>query len=288
MRFRPCIDIREGSVVQIVGGTLTDSGSAPVTNFTASQPAASFAARYKADALPGGHVILLGGGAASEAAGLSALRAFPGGLQLGGGVTPATAARYLEAGASHVIVTSYVFREGRIDWGRLAELEAACGRGRLVLDLSARKRVVTGGGGGHEFVVMTDRWQTWTEEVITPALLASLGGHCAELLVHAVDVEGLRGGIEGELVALLGAHATVPVTYAGGVRSLEDVERVRELGRGRVDVSIGSALDIFGGSLPYEQLVAWQRAGEGAAAGGGGGGGGSGGVAAGGAAEGAQ
>ena len=267
MRFRPCIDIREGAVVQIVGGTLCDTGSAPVTNFTASAPAAHFASRYRADALPGGHVILLGGGAASEEAGLSALRAFPGGLQLGGGVTPANAARFLAAGASHVIVTSYVFREGRIDWGRLAELEAACGRERLVLDLSARKRVVEGGGGAggpprHEFVVMTDRWQTWTREVITPELLAALGGHCAELLVHAVDVEGLRGGIEGELVALLGAHATVPVTYAGGVRSLEDVELVRTLGGGRVDVSIGSALDIFGGSLPYEKLVAWQREGE--------------------------
>jgi phosphoribosylformimino-5-aminoimidazole carboxamide ribotide isomerase len=259
MRFRPCIDIRDGAVVQIVGGTLSDAASSStVTNFTASQPSAHFAARYRADALPGGHVILLGGGVSSEAAGLSALRAFPGGLQLGGGVTPSTAARFLDAGASHVVVTSYVFREGRIDWGRLAELEAACGRERLVLDLSARKRVAT--GGGHEFVVMTDRWQTWTEEVITPVLLAALGGHCAELLVHAVDVEGLRGGIEGELVALLGAHATVPVTYAGGVRSMEDVELVRALGRGRVDVSIGSALDIFGGSLPYEKLVAWQRA----------------------------
>lgn len=258
MRFRPCIDIREGSVVQIVGGTLSDSGSAPVTNFTASQPAAHFASRYRADALPGGHVILLGGGEATEAAGVSALRAFPGGLQLGGGVTPATAARFLAAGASHVIVTSYVFREGRIDWGRLGELEAACGRERLVLDLSARKRAAA--GGGYEYVVMTDRWQTWTQEVLTPALLAALSGRCAELLVHAVDVEGLRSGIEGELVALLGAHATVPVTYAGGVRSLEDVELVRQLGGGRVDVSVGSALDIFGGSLPYEKLVAWQRA----------------------------
>ena len=274
MRFRPCIDLREGAVVQIVGSTLEGSSgsgsgsggaSAPVTtNFTASQPSSHFAGLYRADALPGGHIIMLGGGAANEAAALAALGAYPGGMQLGGGVTPANAGAFLAAGASHVIVTSYVFREGRIDWARLDELVAAVSRERLVLDLSARKRARA--EGGFEYIVMTDRWKTWTQEAVTPALLAALGDKCAELLVHAVDVEGMRCGVEEELVRLLGRHATLPVTYAGGVRDMADVERVRELGGGRVDVCIGSALDIFGGSLRYEALVAWQRAEEAGAA----------------------
>ena len=260
MRFRPCIDLRDGAVTQIVGSTLSDaSAAARETNFVATLPSSHFASLYARDALPGGHVIMLGGGEANEAAALAALRAFPGGLQLGGGVTPANAQRFLDAGASHVIVTSFVFREGRIDYERLGELERAVGRARLVLDLSCRKRAAA--GGGFEFVVMTDRWQTWTDCVVAPALLAALGARCAELLVHAVDVEGKRAGVDEDLVALLGgADAGVPVTYAGGVRDLADVERVRALGRGRVDVSIGSALDIFGGSLPYADCVAWARA----------------------------
>jgi len=274
MRFRPCIDLRDGAVVQIVGSTLEpSSGAAPAavtTNFTASQPSTHFAGAYRRDALPGGHIIMLGGGAANEAAALAALGAYPGGMQVGGGVTPANAGALLAAGASHVIVTSYVFREGRIDWERLEELIAAVGRERLVLDLSARKRRRAGGEGegeeAFEYVVMTDRWKTWTQEAVTPALLQALGGKCAELLVHAVDVEGMRCGVEEGLVRLLGRHATLPVTYAGGVRDMADVERVRALGAGRVDVCIGSALDIFGGSLAYAELVAWQRAEEAAAA----------------------
>jgi phosphoribosylformimino-5-aminoimidazole carboxamide ribotide isomerase len=215
---------------------------------------------------------MLGGGAANEAAALEAVRAFPGGLQVGGGITPSNALTFLEAGASHVIVTSYVFRDGRIDWERLAALEGAVGKGRLVLDLSARKRPRADSAGASSgddglFYVMTDRWQKWTEEALTPALLARLAGHCAELLVHAVDVEGKRAGIQVELVELLGAHSPIPATYAGGVRHLEDVELVRRAGGGRVDVSVGSALDVFGGTLPYEALVDWQREEEKAAAG---------------------
>jgi len=256
MRFRPCIDLHDGAVKQIVGATLA-AGAAPTTNFVAAEPAAHFAALYARDALPGGHVIMLGGGAANEAAALSALGAFPGGLQVGGGITPASAPRFLAAGASHVIVTSYVFAGGRIDWARLAELSAAVGRERLVIDVSARRRA------NGAFIVMTDRWQTWTDVALEPALVAALGAHCAEVLVHAVDVEGRRAGVDADLVALLGAAAAAPgaprVVYAGGVRDLADVERVRALGGGRVDVSVGSALDIFGGSLAYADVVAWAR-----------------------------
>jgi phosphoribosylformimino-5-aminoimidazole carboxamide ribotide isomerase len=260
MRFRPCIDLHEGSVKQIVGSTLgVGGGISPETNFVATQPSSYFASLYARDALPGGHVIMLGGGSANEAAAIEALRAFPGGLQVGGGVTPLNARRFLDAGASHVIVTSYVFRDGHIDWERLAELEAAVGASRLVLDVSCRKRP------NGDFVVMTDRWATWTQVVVTPELITSLASHCAEILVHAVDVEGKRAGVDDSLVELLGVAAAVArearlsITYAGGVRDIEDIERVRRLGGGHVDVSVGSALDIFGGTLPYADLVAWQK-----------------------------
>ena len=270
-RFRPCIDLRGGRVVQIVGGTLRDEAAAAaaapsaVTNFEAREPPAAFARRYARDALAGGHVIMLGGGDAQEAAAREALAAFPGGLQVGGGVTAANARSLLDAGAAAVIVTSFVFRDGRVDRDRLAEIEAAAGRERLVLDLSCRKRrraagAEGGAGGEFEYVVVTDRWQTWTDCVVDAALLADLGAHCAEFLVHGVDVEGLRQGVEDALVELLGAHSPVPVTYAGGVRDMADVERVARLGGGRVDVSVGSALDIFGGTFAYEDLVKWNAA----------------------------
>lgn len=255
MRFRPCIDLRGGRVVQIVGSTLRDDGAA-VTNFEAEQPPEHFARLYARDGLPGGHVIALGPG--NHEAALAALRAYPGGLHMGGGVTPANAETYLAAGASHVIVTSYVFHDGRLDEGRLRELVAAVGRERLVLDLSCRRR-------GDAYWVVTDRWQRFTDLALTPETLAALSESCAEFLVHGVDVEGQRLGIERPLVELLGAASPAPVTYAGGARSIEDLELVREVGRGRVDLTIGSALDIFGGELPYADVVAWQRGQEGGA-----------------------
>jgi phosphoribosylformimino-5-aminoimidazole carboxamide ribotide isomerase len=197
-------------------------------------------------------VVTPSSGPGRRAAALQALRAFPGGMQVGGGITPDNAREYLEAGASHVIVTSYVFRDGRLDAERLGQMIAAAGRARLVLDLSCRKR-------GDAYWVVTDRWQRFSELAITPATLAQLADSCAEFLVHGVDVEGLRLGIDATLVELLGAHSPIPVTYAGGARSLADLELVKTRGRGRVDLSIGSALDIFGGDLPYQAVVAWQR-----------------------------
>ena len=206
-------------------------------------------------------------GSGNAAAARAALSAFPGGLQIGGGITPRNAREFLDAGASHVIVTSFVFRDGAVDWRALEEMVAAVGRERLVLDLSCRKRPRGGGGGvggaaagaACEYVVVTDRWQRYTDVVVDAASLARLAQHCAEFLVHGVDVEGLRAGVEDELVRLLGAHSPIAVTYAGGVRDMADVERVRALGGGRVDVSVGSALDIFGGSLSYDELARWSR-----------------------------
>ena len=250
MRFRPCIDLRGGKVVQIVGGTLTDRPDEVVTNFETERAPGDYARMYQADRLLGGHVIALGPG--NEAAAIEALRAFPGGLQFGGGITPEGAPAYLDAGASHVIVTSYVFRDGRLDAERLQRMVGAVGRERLVLDLSCRRR-------GEAYWVVADRWQRFTEMSIARETLARLADSCAEFLVHGVDVEGRRLGVDAALVELLGAWSPIPVTYAGGARSLDDLELVKERGGGRVDLSIGSALDIFGGDVPYQAVVAWQR-----------------------------
>ncbi|MBI3945192.1 MAG: phosphoribosylformimino-5-aminoimidazole carboxamide ribotide isomerase [Armatimonadetes bacterium] len=247
--FRPCIDLHNGKVKQIVGGTLRDGGR-PVTNFETDRPAACYAARYRDDGLHGGHVILLGPG--NEAPARAALAAYPGGLQVGGGIHPGSAAGWLAAGASHVIVTSYVFREGRVDHDRLREMADAVGAARLVLDLSCRRR-------DGRYLVVTDRWQTFTETEVHAETLAFLAGFAAEFLVHAADVEGRQAGIDEELVRLLGEACPIPVTYAGGARALADLERVHRLGGGRVDLTIGSALDLFGGPIPYREVVALDR-----------------------------
>ncbi|EDY84662.1 phosphoribosylformimino-5-aminoimidazole carboxamide ribotide isomerase [Verrucomicrobiia bacterium DG1235] len=252
MRFRPCIDLRNGKVVQIVGGTLSDSSDASVqTNFESSLSPADYARMYQKDKLPGGHVIALGPG--NREAALEALGAYPSGMQYGGGVTAENAAEYLEAGASQVIVTSYVFREGRVDFERLEKLVAETGRDRLVLDLSCRAREGA-------YWVVTDRWQNFTETRVDAETIAELGKYCCEFLVHGVDVEGRMSGIEEDLVRLLGANCDLPMTYAGGARSLEDLGRVESLGSGKVDLTIGSALDVFGGTVAYSDVVAWHKA----------------------------
>jgi phosphoribosylformimino-5-aminoimidazole carboxamide ribotide isomerase len=249
--FRPCIDLRGGKVVQIVGGTLGDNAAAVRTNFVSAKPAAWFAELYKRDGVTGGHVIQLGPGNETEAR--AALAAFPGGLQIGGGVNAQNARGWLEAGASHVIVTSSVFREGRVDWTRLDELVKAVGKSRLVLDLSCRKR-------GENYFVVTDRWQKFTELSVNAENLQKLAGSCAEFLIHAVDVEGLCRGIDRELVGKLGHWTPIPATYAGGANSLADLEDIMKLGQGKVDLTIGSALDIFGGSgVKYEDCVKFNR-----------------------------
>lgn len=248
--FRPCIDLHEGKVKQIVGGTLEGAGRLR-TNFVSEKPAAWFAELYRRDALRGGHIIQLGPGNETEAR--AALAAFPGGLQVGGGVNAANARGWLDAGASHVIVTSWVFREGRIDEGRLGELVKIIGQPRLVLDLSCRRR-------GNDYFVVTDRWQKFTEFTIAPDALRKLAGSCAEFLVHAVEVEGLCRGIDRELVEKLGQWTPIPTTYAGGAASLGDLEEVTRLGQGKIDLTIGSALDIFGGSgVRYEDCVKFNR-----------------------------
>jgi phosphoribosylformimino-5-aminoimidazole carboxamide ribotide isomerase len=249
--FRPCIDLHEGKVKQIVGGTLSDDASKVRTNFVSERSSAWFAELYRRDGLTGGHVIMLGPG--NEAAARAALQSFPGGLQVGGGINLANASAFLDDGASHVIVTSWVFQGGRLDWERLKELVATIGRSRLVLDLSCRRR-------DENYFVVTDRWQKFTELTISPETLKRLAEFCAEFLVHAVDVEGLCRGIDHELVEKLGEWSPIPTTYAGGANSLADLEEVTCAGKGKIDLTIGSALDIFGGSgVGYEEVVAFNR-----------------------------
>ncbi|MEI6078486.1 MAG: phosphoribosylformimino-5-aminoimidazole carboxamide ribotide isomerase, partial [Verrucomicrobiota bacterium] len=228
--FRPCIDLHEGKVKQIVGGTLGEAGLR--TNFVSEKPAAWFAELYRRDGLQGGHVIQLGAGNETEAR--AALAAYPGGLHLGGGVNLTNAGQWLNAGASHIIVTSWVFREGRVDWSRLKELVKTIGRERLVLDLSCRKR-------GEKYFVVTDRWQNFTNLEVAEETLQTFSSYCAEFLIHAVDVEGLCRGIDKELVEKLGRWSPLPTTYAGGANSLADLAAVTRLGEGKIDLTIGSA-----------------------------------------------
>ena len=249
--FRPCIDLHEGKVKQIVGGTLNDALGQLRTNFVSEKSAAWFAQLYKRDGLAGGHVIMLGAG--NEDAAREALRTYRGGLQIGGGINADNAGAWLDAGASHVIVTSWVFRDGRLDADRLAQLVKKTGSEKLVLDLSCRKR-------GENYFVVTDRWQKFTDMTITRETLEKLASNCAEFLVHAVDVEGLCRGIDRGLVEKLGAWSPIPTTYAGGASSLADLEEVTRLGQGRVDLTIGSALDIFGGNgVRYADAVAFNK-----------------------------
>lgn len=257
MEFRPCIDIHNGQVKQIVGSSLADQNDTAWENFVAGKDAAYYARLYRDSGLKGGHIILLNPETsayyeATRAQALAALAAYPGGLQIGGGVNVDNAVGYLEAGASHVIVTSYVFQDGRINMEHLDRLCRTAGREHLVLDLSCRMK------NGCYYIV-TDRWQKFTDERIDSSTLDMLMAYCDEFLIHAVDVEGKNQGIEQMLVSWLGewcsASDKIPVTYAGGVHTYEDIEVIRALGCGRIHVTIGSALDLFGGNLAYDEVI---------------------------------
>lgn len=254
--FRPCIDIHKGKVKQIVGSTLRDSSengsSSLVTNFESDKSAAYYANMYKRDGLAGGHAIMLGADPLSQAAALEALHAYPGGLQVGGGINLENAMKYLDEGASHVIVTSYVFSDGKMNMERLQGLVDLIGKKRLVLDLSCRKK-------DGKYAIVTDRWQKFSDVFVDAKSLELLSSYADEFLVHGVDVEGKRLGIDEELVTLLGSLSPIAVTYAGGVSEMEDLERIKTAGGGRVHVTVGSSLDIFGGNLPYEKVVAWHN-----------------------------
>ena len=273
MQFRPCIDIHNGKVKQIVGSSLKDIGNQAEENFVSKQDAAFYANMYKGDGIKGGHIILLNAAdsdffEATRQQALLALRAYPKGLQIGGGITAENAHSYIEEGASHVIVTSYVFKDGKINYENLQKLAAAVGKEQVVLDLSCRyldgQTILEGESEPRAkgYYVVTDRWQKFTTELVTIELLDELSQYCDEFLVHAVDVEGKQNGIEADLVKLLGSWGKMPITYAGGVRSFEDMKQLDELGNHKLHVTIGSALDLFGGSLKYRDVLAYIGASE--------------------------
>ena len=257
MEFRPCIDIHNGKVKQIVGSTLSDSGDYAGENFVSEKSGADFAALFRADGLRGGHVILLNPrtspyySATLEQA-MSALREWPGGLMIGGGVNADNAKDLLASGASHVIVTSYVFRDGKIEMDNLRKLTRAVGRGHLVLDLSCKKK-------DGRYYICTDRWQKYTDTELNEELFDRLAGYSDEFLIHGIDVEGKGHGADRALVELLSGVKDYPITYAGGLRSLEDLQELRQLGKNRIHATVGSALDIYGGDLPYRDVVEFCR-----------------------------
>lgn len=253
MKFRPCIDIHNGKVKQIVGNSLRDQGNLAVENFVAEQNADYFSDLYRRLHLPGGHVILLNSRdseyyEATRRQAFLALETFRGGLQAGGGITQENAASFLDAGASHVIVTSYVFNNGRISFDRLEKLRREVGREHLTLDLSCRRKE-------DQYFIVTDRWQKFTDVAVSVPVLSELSSYCDEFLIHAVDVEGKSSGIETPLVRLLAQFSERPVTYAGGVGTFEDLELLRTEGRNRIDVTIGSALDLFGGPMSLQEVL---------------------------------
>lgn len=255
MEFRPCIDIHNGKVKQIVGGSLKDEGDFAAENFVSEQDSTFYARFYQQHGVKGGHIILLNAKDSpyyeeTKRQALNALHAYPDALQVGGGITAENAKEFLDAGASHVIVTSYVFKDGVVNYENLEKLFAVTGREHLVLDLSCRKR-------NSSYYIVTDRWQKFTDERVTIELLDKLADYADEFLVHAVDVEGKASGIEQELVKLLGSWNKIPVTYAGGVGSFEHLTQLKEWGQNHLNVTIGSALDLFGGSMRFEDVLAY-------------------------------
>ena len=257
MEFRPSIDIHNGKVKQIVGSSLQDADDTAKENFVAGQDAAFYANLYKQKKIKNGHVILLNHPGseyyeATRAQALAALSAYPKGLQAGGGITAENAVSYLDAGASHVIVTSYVFQNGRINYENLNKLVQEIGKENLVLDLSCRIK------DGNYYIV-TDRWQKYTDVVLNAKTMDELASYCDEFLIHAVDVEGKADGIEKELVEMLGKWNKIPITYAGGVHTFEDLHLLKELGHHKIHVTIGSALDLFGGNMKLEEVLSYLR-----------------------------
>lgn len=253
MQFRPCIDIHEGKVKQIVGGSLKDSGNSTKVNFVSEQDAYFYAKLYEKYGIKGGHVILLTAKGQpdyekTKEQALAALKAYPGGLQVGGGISAENAMEYIAAGASHVIVTSYVFKDGKINYDNLKRISDTVGKEHLVIDLSCRKK-------DGRYYIVTDRWQKYTDVELTEKVLDEFCAYCDEFLVHAVDVEGKASGIEAELVNILAKHTVNEITYAGGIHNMEDLQLLKKLGNDRVHATIGSALDLFGGNMKFESVL---------------------------------
>lgn len=257
MKFRPCIDIHNGKVKQIIGSTLRDKGDTAAENFVSEKDAGYYADLYKKNHLTGGHIILLNSSdsvyyEATKKQAVTALSEYQNGMQVGGGISDKNAMEFIDAGASHVIVTSFVFKDGRVNYDNLKKISSCVGKDRLVLDLSCRNR-------DGVYYVVTDRWQKFTDEEVNEQLLDRLSEYCDEFLIHAVDVEGKNAGIDEELVKILGKWNGIPMTYAGGIKSLEDIEKLKDCSEEKMDFTIGSALDIFGGNLEFNEIIKMQN-----------------------------
>ena len=253
MQFRPCIDIHNGKVKQIVGGSLKDEGNKATENFVAEQDASYFANLYKKENLKGAHVIMLNATdseyyEATKKQALLAVQTYPKALQVGGGITAENAKEYIDNGADKVIVTSYVFKNGEINYVNLDKLVQAVEKEHIVLDLSCRKRE-------GKYYIVTDRWQKFTDVEVSHKVLDELSAYCSEFLIHAVDVEGKQQGIDVELISYLGEWEGIPITYAGGIHTYEDIETIGKLGKEKIHVTVGSALDLFGGKLSFHKIV---------------------------------
>ncbi len=248
MQFRPCIDIHKGKVKQIIGGSLNEQQGTVDTNFVSEKSSAYYARMYQNDQLRGGHVIMLDRTPETKQEALQSLKSFPNGLQIGGGITDQNAKEFLNAWASHVIVSSYIFENGKLSYEKLEKLIAITGKDRLVLDLSCRKK-------DDKYIVVIDRWQTFTNFEITIKNLKILSKYCSEFLIHGVDSEGKKQGIEKGLLETISLFNDIPITYAGGIRNFEDIKLIEQDGKGNIHFTIGSALDIFGGNLEYEKVI---------------------------------
>ena len=253
MQFRPCIDIHNGKVKQIVGGSLKDEGNKAKENYVSEYDASYFADLYKKENLKGAHVIMLNAADseyydATKAQAVLAVKTYPGALQVGGGITAENAKEYIDNGADKVIVTSYVFQEGNIRYDNLNKLIESVGKEQIVLDLSCRKKE-------GKYYIVTDRWQKFTDVEVTYGVLDELSAYCSEFLIHAVDVEGKQQGIDTELIGYLGQWEGIPITYAGGIHTYEDLDAIAKMGKGRIHATVGSALDLFGGKLSFEKIV---------------------------------
>lgn len=246
LQFRPCIDLHQGKVKQIVGASLNNENKDIIENYVSTYDSSYYAEMFRNDNLTGGHVIMLGDG--NKDAAIKALQTYPGGLQVGGGINADNAEAFLQAGASHVIVTSYIFQDGELKWDRLEKLIREIGKERLVIDLSCKQK-------DGKWYVVTDKWTKFSNIEITASTIKGLEKYCDEFLIHAADVEGKREGIEENLVTKLANYVSIPTTYAGGVRSIEDLQLFERLSQGKLHVTIGSALDIFGGDLSYQEVV---------------------------------
>lgn len=254
-KFVGCIDLHDGQVKQIVGGTLKDNDDSLETNFVSKYPPSYYAQLYLKNRIEGCHVIKLGPN--NDAAAMEALNAAPGFLQVGGGINDENCLQWLEK-ASKIIVTSWLFtKEGTFLMDRLQLLSNKCGPDRIVVDLSCRRTPDS------KWVVAMNKWQTLTTLELNKETFTELSKYTDEFLIHAADVEGLCKGIETDLVTKLyewtkDINKEVKIVYAGGAKSISDLELVDKLSNGTVDLTYGSSLDIFGGKLVrFQDCCEW-------------------------------